>query len=238
MISISRLNKKKTKETNQQKFKRLLDIARDLIVEYNHHCRDQNQIKLKEHPLIAYITLLGRRTQADALLNNFEGKEREINAISYYEFMRHRVKIGKYKYCNPFSFLKKKQNGVTITLAKNLILPCPWNEQRLVSCLSHIYQWEENELNHRVEVWQPVGIAWVSGGNHSIATGVLKGDGYIKNPYVVDMTNMYKYISTDGVAYYNLFDGSKICSVRNVEFAVIFEIGRLMVEKGIGLIEK
>ena len=61
-------------------------------------------------------------------------------------------------------------------LNSDLILPTPWNRKSLVSCLKGIggsrNPWCQ-DFNHQVVAWQALGIGWVNGGNHSIATGII-----------------------------------------------------------------
>lgn len=120
-------------------------------------------------------------------------------------------------------------------LKNNLLLPWPWNEDRLSNCLTSINCWDEDSTNHQVLVWQPMGICWVKGGNHSIATGVLKGIGKIQETTITDTKKLFDNIYTDGLYYYSSNENKKICKVENVEFAAIFEIGRLMLAEGIRL---
>lgn len=39
--------------------------------------------------------------------------------------------------------------------------------------------WEQDITNHSIELWLPIGVAFVLGGHHSIAAGVLYSKGNI-----------------------------------------------------------
>jgi sulfite reductase beta subunit-like hemoprotein len=78
-----------------------------------------------------------------------------------------------------------------------------------------------------------MGIGWVHGGNHSIATGIVQGEGEITPDSVYDISEVYQYVYTDGEYYITKEDNGVISDVPNVEFAAIFEIGRLMNERSI-----
>lgn len=82
-----------------------------------------------------------------------------------------------------------------------------------------------------MELWLPMGIAWVRGGNHSISTGIIQGSGIIQPTGIVDISNIFNHIYTDGMNYYRKSDHQIISQVKNIEFAAIFEIGRIMKEK-------
>ena len=94
-------------------------------------------------------------------------------------------------------------------------------------------QWRQDDNNHHVELWLPMGIAWVYGGNHSISAGIIQGRGEIIPRHVYDISEVYDYVYCDGVNYYRKEDGSIISPVLNAEFAAIFEIGRIMAEHSI-----
>lgn len=72
----------------------------------------------------------------------------------------------------------------------------------------------------------PWRIGFVRGGNHSIASGVLAGEGEVIPDTVYDMRYLLDIVSTDG--YYWYMSG-KICErVSDYRTAAFFEIGRLL----------
>nr|WP_308859628.1 DUF6710 family protein [Klebsiella quasipneumoniae]WBR61639.1 hypothetical protein CCDJINMC_00123 [Klebsiella pneumoniae] len=82
------------------------------------------------------------------------------------------------------------------------------------------------DINHRVTLWLPWRIGFVRGGNHSIASGVLAGEGEVIPDTVYDMRYLLDIVSTDG--YYWYMSG-KICErVSDYRTAAFFEIGRLL----------
>jgi hypothetical protein len=82
-----------------------------------------------------------------------------------------------------------------------------------------------------------MGIAWVGSGNHSISAGIIQGKCHIIPENVYDISNVYEYVYCDGVNYYRKEDSSIISPVTNAEFAVIFEIGRIMTGNSNKLLE-
>jgi hypothetical protein len=134
---------------------------------------------------------------------------------------------------------KVKDYNRPLELKRDLILPWPWNKDRIRDTLSFIGEgrkagkWKEDRLNHSIDFWLPMGIGWVRGGNHSIANGIVNGEGKIYNYNAYDMSKMYKYIYCDGEYFYKKKDNSKLFPVQSIEFACIFEIGRIMHENNI-----
>lgn len=119
------------------------------------------------------------------------------------------------------------------SLALDLLLPTPWERSRLLGCLESIGgardPWRQDEFNHRVEAWEPLHLGFVHGGNHSIATGIIKGEGTLRAEVTYDISQVFEYVSCDGVHYRRREDQTVVSDVKNVEFAAIFEIGRLIV---------
>lgn len=73
-------------------------------------------------------------------------------------------------------------------------------------------------------------VAWVYGGNHSITAGIVRGEGEIETPLVYDFSALYKHVKCDGRRFERKHDSKVLSRVKSVEWAGIFEIGRLLVE--------
>src|SRR5581483_7448050 len=71
-----------------------------------------------------------------------------------------------------------------VRLGIDVLLPWPWSRERLLTSLSKLRpggdwgDWRQDD-NHRVELWLPVGVGWVFGGNHSITAGIINAAGEI-----------------------------------------------------------
>ncbi len=113
-----------------------------------------------------------------------------------------------------------------------------WKKSRLITSMAligqgrRLKQWRQDDNNHHVELWLPIGIAWIYGGNHSISAGIIQGRGKIILRHIYDISEVYDYVYCDGVNYYRKEDGI-ISPVLNAEFAAIFEIGRIMAKHSI-----
>lgn len=135
-------------------------------------------------------------------------------------------------------FIEKKiENEQEISLAEKIIFPWPWNRERLVSAFQCIGEnrpagkWKYDKGNHDVVWWEPIGIGTVFRGNHSLAAGVIAGVGKIELKYTLDLADAYSHVTCDGRYYY--LDGSKFAMVENLDFAIIFELGRILNNYGI-----
>ncbi len=121
----------------------------------------------------------------------------------------------------------------SLRLGIDLLLPWPWNAGRIINCLSNLRpegQWGKwrQDKNHCIELWLPLGIGWVHGGNHSLTVGILQGKGRVRPEVTYDISEVHKHVTCDGVAYVRKHDGSVIGPVPDLEMAAVFEIGRLM----------
>lgn len=116
-----------------------------------------------------------------------------------------------------------------LRLGSDIIFTQPWNDDSISRIFTGIElgKWQQDS-NHIVEYWYPVHIGWTNQGNHSITNGIIKCHGEIKEYSVFDISEIYKYIYTDGVYFYRIDNKKKIAKVPNVEIAAIFEIGRMI----------
>lgn len=125
----------------------------------------------------------------------------------------------------------KDPDRFTLSLATDMILPWPWSLPRYISALSHIgcvkgSPWKQDQLNHYVDLWLPWRIGFVTGGNHSIAAGILAGEGHLVPSNVYDMSFLFQTVRTDGRFWY--INGEPCEPVTKWRSAAVFEIGRSM----------
>jgi hypothetical protein len=121
-----------------------------------------------------------------------------------------------------------------LRLNRDIILPWPWERNRLIRSVSSLGvrrswgRWKQDDMNHQVDVWLPWGFAFVGGGNHSIAAGIIESEGTLVATQVHDMSGIFKLVECDGIDYIDRRDGSRIAPVNDARTAAVFEIGRLM----------
>lgn len=83
-------------------------------------------------------------------------------------------------------------------------------------------------MNHCIELWLPLGIGWVHGGNHSLTVGIVEAKGKVKPEITYDVSAIYRHVICDGLEYRRKHDGSLISHVPDLDMAAVFEIGRLI----------
>jgi len=205
----------------QREFNSLIEFATDLA--------EENPIALLD-----LVRMLLRPLQAEMLVDAAQkGKERDVPSIDERGFFWD----DQSRIFSLLSRTKRRRDQIEIHLNRDLILPWPWERNRLIKALSLIGKgkkwgrWKQDEVNHLVHLWLPWGISFVGGGNHSIAAGILAGEGKIIPTEIHDMSGIFRIVSCDGMDYLNKKDGSKIAPVSDPKVAAVFEIGRLMHKK-------
>ena len=130
------------------------------------------------------------------------------------------------------------KSGIDIDLSKDAILVCAWNKKRFENALLTIGEnvgnsFEFDKINHMATYIYPIGVTVVYNGNHSIVSGVLKGEGTIQANQTYDLVPTYKYMYFDGVHFRCKDDGSILHKVGRFEIGALYEIGRIFAENGI-----
>ncbi|WP_339289767.1 DUF6710 family protein [Paenibacillus sp. FSL E2-0201] len=240
-MRIAQLPESRKLNIQQKKFQNILEFAQAVL----EHSRSKNIYKQysskgNEHPILDVVRLVGKTTQTKYLTSLiYCNDESELPGISSGQlFFDQSIPItndGKRAY----QLMKEEKSTKEIQLHKDLILPWPWKRERLINAISYIGDkrvrggWKQDFDNHYTDLWLPIGVTWVNGGNHSIASGIIQGGGTIKPENTFNISELYKHIFTDGKYYFRKIDNTVIAPVEDVEFAAIFEIGRLMIMKGI-----
>lgn len=231
--------------SNEEKFNNILEFARKIL--------DENIVsKFDEHPIFDFIRILGRGLQSDYMKYAFyydcDGGEHNVPMPKCYlvGFDENEMFIDDSdKLIEFYDFKKEVKSNKKVNLSTDLVLPCPWNRDRLFNNITEIGRnrasgvWKQDR-NHEVEVWLPMGIAWVRRGNHSITMGIMQG-AELEPEHYYDISKVYKYIKCDGKNFIriktnSIIDNEIIAPVTNIDFAAIFEIGRLLVERDISFI--
>lgn len=216
-VVISRFQRFFKREQNSP-FENIMDMAREIV--------QRNPAAL--HDL---INLLLRPYQAEALVGVVENASHQAPpsiVSSRFFFDDRRI--------TPLSYgigVKLEPDAFTVNLAKDTILPWPWNRKRTASALAHIGlgksmgEWRQDP-NHQVMLWLPWGISFVGGGNHSITAGIIAGVGEITPGEVRDLSELLDLFECDGRYYRETTSQKIIAAVKDERIAAVFEIGRLM----------
>lgn len=205
-------------------FNHIMNFARDLA---------------KSNPvaLIDLVRVLLRPLQAELLLSAIEkemhGAQRAITDFKFF------MPDGPSDLQMAFDCPRLNSEGFLVQLNRDPVLPCPWHRGRYASALADIGSgkpcgdWKEDSTNHFVTVWLPWGVAFVNGGNHSIAAGIVGGEGVLQPNEVYDMGKMLDRIKCDGKHFRLIADGQILDRVHDVRIAAVFEIGRILRDCGV-----
>lgn len=201
------------------------------IIDMAHAVADKNPDALYD-----LVKLILRPIQAEAMLGVVENAEHEAPADIE----------GPTFFFNDDNFYKNEpyerelpKEQFRVRLSTDVVLPWPWNRQRIANTLSSIGTskaagpWEQDFNNHCVLLWLPWGIAFVAGGNHSLTAGIVAGEGELVPEAVYDMSAMLDKVRCDGRNYHEAATGRKIAPVSDLRIAAVFEIGRLMMAHGV-----
>ncbi|MCC6965307.1 MAG: hypothetical protein IT391_03350 [Nitrospira sp.] len=218
-------DQQKQVEDQQKQFEQILKVANKIA-------------KQNPQALPTFVRLLARKLQGQymsaAFLRTASGGSAELEpGVVWFSEVAVLSGEGAMVY-----YLKKRLPSTRVlNLSTDVVLPWPWDLTRLEMCLSFIgtkqNPWKQDTGNHRVEYWLPFGIGWVRGGNHSIMTGILQGRQQLETDEVYDLSAIFPLVHCDGIAFRRTADNSVIAPVREVEFAAIYEVGRLMLLNGV-----
>jgi hypothetical protein len=120
-------------------------------------------------------------------------------------------------------------------LGSDIVLPTCWHSNSIIDLIGQFGEhrgqtvWKQ-DLNHKLIWWYPLNIFWVSGGNHSIAQGILNAEGCVKPKYGYDLSPVYEHVKFDGENWIDEKSGVKLGSPRYKEIGYVFEIGRLILK--------
>lgn len=230
----------KYEEDKVKKFNNILEFAQDVLEKYEDSKRLDPCICAKEHPIIDVIRILGRSLQTEYLTHLlFTEDESDKLKICYRDIMFDIFNTFEELNIDRYELRVDTDISKNIELRKDVVLPWPWKKERLVDNIVTIGEgrlngkWVYHRTNHTAILWLPIGITWIDGGNHSISTGIIQGCGTLMPKAIYDISPIYSNVYCDGRFYRRRCDTSIISEVTNLEFAAIFEIGRLMVDNKI-----
>ncbi len=66
-----------------------------------------------------------------------------------------------------------------------------------------------------------------------MAAGIANGEGFVTSTDVQDLTPLYSHVRYDGLDFLRNHDGAQLSQPEDEEPGMLFEIGRLMVERGV-----
>jgi hypothetical protein len=202
----------------QREFTSLVEFAKDVAA-------------TNPSSLVDIVRMYLRPLQSQMIIDAAQkGVEQDVPSIDERDFFWN----GQFQIFSQLRRTRRSKKICKVRLDRDVILPWPWHRERLIQSLISIgpgrpwKRWKQDEMNHLVHVWLPWGIAFVGGGNHSIAAGILGAAGEIVPTEIHDMSGIFKQVVCNGMDYSRKDDGATIAQVRDPRIAAVFEIGRLM----------
>ncbi|MFI8556370.1 DUF6710 family protein [Pseudomonas putida] len=125
------------------------------------------------------------------------------------------------------------QDFDTISLGRDVVLPTLWSESSIRKTLGAIGSGRpcgpfQQDGNHHVTLMLPFRIAWVDGGNHSIAQGILGGEGRLIPQEVIDVSAIVAAVRYDGECWVCPTTGARLQGPIYPEFGWAWEISHLL----------
>lgn len=122
-----------------------------------------------------------------------------------------------------------------------VISPC-WNIDRLICALGnigpHIRPFTFDKANHFSSILiMPINLLIIGNGFHSSASGIYDTNAIYYPKYILDISNWYKTIHFNGIAFYHSACNHSLYSPEQKEIGIIYEIGRLLIENNLNLIK-
>lgn len=123
----------------------------------------------------------------------------------------------------------------TVRLASDMVIPTLWSESSILNSLGMIGKGRElgvfvQDINHSVTLMRPLNIVWVNGGNHSIAQGILDGEGELVPDDIYDVTRIIRGVRFDGQNWVCRKTGENLGWPMYAEFGWAWEIARLLID--------
>lgn len=237
--------KEEIKKIESKDKNKLLYFANEIIRKANEYENGYFKEYIYEyHPIFKYINVLTDRIQTKYLCELIEND------------FDNEYSNGKFKIENTFPIteknkliLLKDKKEIKIELGKDPTLSAPWRKDRLLKCFVTIgseikyiekayntkekASWKQHNQNHVSTLYMPMGVTIMANGYHSSATGILKKEGIVEVDEIIDLSDTYDTIKFNGEYFINIESNEKICKPSFYEFGIIYEIGRLIKEKGI-----
>ncbi|WP_421102990.1 DUF6710 family protein [Sporosarcina psychrophila] len=216
-------NKKEERIINI-KFENSMLMAKNIINENTNISLDDS-----EHPIYRAIHIFAFSIQSRLLQPIMTTVEYDIPKIDNLFYPPYHV----LKENNiPLEIYEDSQNTTSVMLdfSKDVVFSIPWSPRRFIGAISNISreEWLYHELNHRAVFIEPFKIGLIENGFHSGSVGILNRKGVLPAENL-KMHCLYDWIETDGVYFYKKDSRKKLCEVQSFEEAVIFEIGRLII---------
>lgn len=228
-------------DIKKEQLNNILNGAKDLL-------KENKSVKYRSlHPVFSYIKIFTDLIQNKSASNILKyGRDNILYKNEYFNIvdayleplltLQNKVLYDKDSYENNVYMPKE----LLISNARSPIITTIWNSERIIDNIKSIgdgiiidtYITRENSFiedstNHRAIYLYPMGVTYVYNGNHSIFSGMNKGEGHFHVEKIIDMSELYSKYHFDGKYLIN-----KETNEREeifFEIGVLIEIGRLLI---------
>lgn len=239
MFSFISKNKDTKEPSKQKELDSILQIGRYII---DNARNKNNQSEYNKVPIQVFINSIGMSVLQSEYMNLIKGIAIETTPEDLFEDIGVSL-IPALAHNKILSINEDERTLFPISLSKNLVIPLAWNTSRFVNCISSIGNDMNNNfaydvINHYSLLILPLNITIMYNGNHSILTGILKGEGTIFPTEIVDITYMYENrIKFDGCNFINE-NGLELHHAKYFELGILYEVGRLLNENNISFLNE
>ncbi|SON48965.1 DUF6710 family protein [Vibrio tapetis] len=176
-----------------------------------------------------------RRLQSELMLKPYISDDHDVGMgfehgqLLFYPSSRY----GHYwEYCD----YEYENEALVLNFSSDIVIPNPWHPNRIIRNLGSIGTDLRNgpfkqTTNHSVEYCWPLCVGLVTGGNHSMAQAIIRGEGSVKPEALVDLSSLINRIRFTGLNWVDIETGDEISSsAKIVEIGWSWEIGRLLLK--------
>lgn len=229
-------NTQMSEQLNAQRLNVVISISTAIL----ERCKDDYT------PIFTYIKIFSDKMVLDGIVDLLSSNKRSpIEGIPYFFIDNDYNKKTQYKIretiSKAFEWIDVPIH-TSIDLSTSPIINFPWSHKRLIRSFIDIgtpdNPWEEDFRNHDVRLVLPMGLTYVVAGTHSTFTGMMKRKGIIdispdSHHHVMDISSLFSILRFNGTNY--IIEGTDEIAGTSTsfEFGCIFEIGRLLYQRGI-----
>jgi len=219
MLSIFENKKKNCLQSNYCSTKQKLSIVLSRAEEITKVNGDEG--------IYDYIRALLYPTMYKYIYDCLTAPNNEAPTLNYEDFWPYENFTGNLQ---SVSIAEKDKDKYLIKLNKDIIFTNPWNSKGIVSHLGNIghkVKFNEDVTNHWVVIFYPMRVCFVQNGKHSIAQGILTGEGVLHATSYIDLTEKLNLYSYDGFYWINE-KTKKTKHVYNHDFGLVWEVSKLL----------
>ncbi len=181
------------------------------------------------------VTAILRPLQSEQILSVAEHRLHGAHDLVDFEQRLSRKRF--FSVFDPNDCHRPPPDDYVLGLGRDIVMTTPWHRTCFEEALSTIGTGRRQGLwrqdpNHRVTLLLPWGFGIVSNGNHSIAAGILAGEGTVTPSEVVDFAPLLARVGSDGRHFRVRTTGKVLAAVRDQRMAALFEIGHMMATTG------